>query len=181
MESRSMGWRSGCTYSTRSECISKGASIASIPSIFKKNTIGIMPHGRALTGKEGSQDTCHLDLWSKSRSWRVSMDGSPLVGKNQRYLLMLLNLTSVQDVMNQIKITSISWSANMWVLTRNEMILFSQCWRRSDKMISVLYKRCSWSASSPCSNIQKQLYWLMVSSVHETQHKLLEKAISEQE
>jgi hypothetical protein len=34
---------------TRSKCISKGASIT---SIFKINMIGIMPHGRASTGKE---------------------------------------------------------------------------------------------------------------------------------
>jgi hypothetical protein len=40
--------------------------------------IGIMPHGRALTGKEWSQDICHSDLWSKSRPQRASMEGSTL-------------------------------------------------------------------------------------------------------
>ncbi len=81
LELRSMGLRSCHTYSSRSACISMGASIT---SIFKINMIGIMPHGRALTGKEWSQDTCHLDLWSKSRPWRASMDGSTPVGKKSK-------------------------------------------------------------------------------------------------
>jgi hypothetical protein len=78
LESRSKGWWSHCTYSTRSKCISKGASIE---CIFRINTIGIVPHGWALTGKERSQDICHLDLWSKSRPQRASVDHSTLVGK----------------------------------------------------------------------------------------------------
>jgi hypothetical protein len=56
--------------------------------------------------------------------------------------------------------TITSWSATMWVLTKNDMILFSWCWRRSNKMISVPYKSHSWSASSSGLNIWKQLYWM---------------------
>jgi hypothetical protein len=61
-----------------------------------------------------------LDFWNESKPQRASMEGSTPVGRNQSYLLMLLNHTSAQDAMNQMRPLSISWWANIWVPKRSK-------------------------------------------------------------
>ena len=53
-----------------------------------------------------------------------------------------LNCTSVQDVTNQMKLMSTSWSANMWVPTGKDMILFSQYGRSLAQISGNSYTGC---------------------------------------
>jgi hypothetical protein len=65
-------------------------------SISKTAVNGMIQPETALTGKDSSLDTCLLDLSSKLKHQRVCMVSSIQADRNQRYLQMCLNLTSVQ-------------------------------------------------------------------------------------
>jgi hypothetical protein len=78
-------------------------------------------------------------------SWQLTQakwDGKAIICRNKPTTcesLLIINCTSAWDVTNPIKLMSISWSANTWVLAhKNAMILIFQCWRRSNKLISIL-------------------------------------------